>query len=307
MKNLKLKETLNSIFQNPQNWQNAAIGSILLTGKILGFIAISWGEIGIVLGLAVFLDFWAKRFFDGESRFPFSALNTGIGICFFLRSEIVFVYIFTVFLAIFSKYLIRFRGQHFLNPSYSAIFLTLVIFPQIAYTNPLQWGVGNIWPILLMVTLGSFVLWRAKALEISAVFFATFLACWAIFTQIQWFDFQNFILTGSFFIAAIFGFTDPRTIPRERIDRVFFAAQIAIWFFVLRHFINENYALFAGYFLVNLSEPAFQILGQNARKIFTGILFLTAAGLAGAHFLEFGILPDFLTNRCNQLFCRPVF
>ncbi len=296
---------------NPQLLQTFAIGSLLLVGgKYFGYVDIDWTEIFIVLSLILSLDFIFKYAATGKKAFPFSAVNSGIGICLFLRTANPWLYAFAAFMTIFSKHFVRFRGKHFLNPSYSAILLTIALFPYVAFTNPLQWG--SDWKVLTAISvLGSIVMWRVGFMDAVIAFFVSFFVWLNLFTTYSWEDLLILYLTGSFFIQMFFGFTDPATIPAKRIYRILFVTQISLLFFIFRLFINENYSFFAAYFFVQCMEVVFMYCEEKGVRnlvqgLFIGFCFLLLAGLSFQHSVKYnGVWPEVLTNRCTQLFCKP--
>jgi Na+-transporting NADH:ubiquinone oxidoreductase subunit NqrB len=298
---------------NPQILQNFAIGSLLLIGgKFWGYVSISWTAIGLIFLTVTTLDYFLRKTYFKKGGFPHAALNSGIGISLFLRTENLIVYFFTAVLAIISKYIIRIDDRHFFNPSYTAIFASLALFPQIAYTNPLQWG-SSPWVLLSMCTLGAIVLWRVRLLDAVLVFAASFLLIFSFLTEHSMEDYATLIFTGSFFIVMFFGFTDPKTIPETKIARYLFMIQIVVLFFIYRNYINENYSFFAAYATVNALELVFYWVkkhkspttAMHLRGILTGIFFVILLSISFEFKSLYGVFPEMLTNRCNQLICRP--
>jgi hypothetical protein len=298
-----------------QLYQTLAIGSFLLVGGVyLGYVDILWWQILLVLTTVVSLDYYLRVTLDQKSGFPFSAVNSAIGICLFLRTEWWPILFFAAIVAIASKYLFRSGDKHFFNPSYSAIFLVIAIFGNEAYVNHFQWGFE--WYTLLPILfLGVFVTWRAGLWDSVLAFWISLLVCLTLFVDYTVEDFTWLFLTGSFLIMSFHGFTDPATMPTQRRYRLLFGAQIAILFFICRQIINEGYSFFAAYFLVNLFEMGFwqlegkQWRGYDLRLLVQGgvtaLLFLILFTMSFIYYLETsGFWPELLTNRCVQLICQ---
>lgn len=298
-----------------QLYQSLAIGSFLLIGGVyLGYVDILWWHIVMVVLTVVTADYYLRVTIDNKSGFPFSAVNSAIGICLFLRTEWWPILFFAALFAIASKYLFRKGDKHFFNPSYTAVFLMVVIFANEAYVNHFQWG--HDWFVLLpILAMGLFVTVKAGLWDSVLAFWGTLLICLSLFVDYSHEDFVWLFLTGSFLIMSFHGFTDPATMPKKRSYRLLFAAQIAILFFILRQIINEGYSFFAAYFLVNLFEVGFWRLegktwkGYDVRMLIQGgvtvFLFLLLAGMSLYYYLETnGGLPRLLTNRCVQLICQ---
>ncbi len=295
--------------------QTLAIGSFLLIGGIiLGFVDIVWWQAVMVIITVVGFDYYLRTTLDDKPGFPFSAVNTAIGICLFLRSDWWIVLFVAALFAIASKYLFRVGDKHFFNPSYSAIFLMVVLFPNEAYVNHFQWG--HDWFVLLpILAMGLFVTIKTNLWDSVVTFWGVLLGCLVLFVDFTKEDFVWLFLTGSFLIMSFHGFTDPATIPKKRIYRLFFASQIAILFFILRQIINEGYSFFAAYFLVNLLEVGFWKLegekwkGYDLRLVLqaglAAVLFTILAIMSWLYYADTqGVWPRLLTNRCFQLFCQ---
>lgn len=295
--------------------QTIAIGSfLLLGGKAFGYVDISWLEMAVVFSTVIIVDVFLRWQIDKKWALPFAAINTGIGISLFLRSAHWPIYVFTGAVAIISKYLIRIDNKHFFNPSYSAIFIALVLFPKEAYVNHFQWG-NEAYVLIPILLMGSFVAWRAKVWDAVITFFVVWFVLLNLFMEYSTRDLWLVYLTGAFFIMAFHGFTDPATLPKKRSYRLLFVTQIAILFFILRQYINEGYSFFAAYFLVNTFEMAFWYLEQKQPKNKDWRLWiqggLTLALLAALTYLSVryyilsdGGWPILKSNRCAELFCQ---
>jgi len=313
----KIKAKYNSIAKTVslQLLQTIAIGSFLLFGGVfLGFINIAWWQVIMVLTVVAGLDYYLRKTIDDKHGFPFSAINSGIGICLFLRTEWWPILFFAALVAIASKYLLRSGNKHFFNPSYTAIFLMICLFGNEAYVNHFQWGFD--WIILLPILLmGVFVTFRAGLWDSVLAFWGTLLICLNLFVDYTSEDFVWLFLAGSFLIMSFHGFTDPATMPKMRRYRLLFAAQIAILFFICRQVINEGYSFFAAYFLVNLFEVGLWNLegkkwrGYDLRLIvqigLTLLLLLILVVMSLMYYFDTnGLWPRLLTNRCVKLFCQ---
>ncbi len=306
-----------SLVERPslQLWQALSISAFLLIGGLwLGYVDITWWQVVMVFAVVIGLDYFLRGYLDGKTGFPLSALNSGIGICLFLRTEWWMILFFAAIVAIASKYVLRIRDKHFFNPSYTAIFLMIVLFGNEAYVNHFQWG--SDWYVLLpILVMGLFVTYKAGLLDSVLVFWGTILLCLGLVVDFTSEDFVWLFLTGSFLIMSLHGFTDPATMPSVRKYRLLFAAQIAILFFVCRQVINEGYSFFAAYFLVNLFEVGLsQLEGKTWRGydlrflvqvVLTVFLALLLLGMSYSFYLATdGIWPELLTNRCVKFICQ---
>jgi Na+-translocating ferredoxin:NAD+ oxidoreductase RnfD subunit len=57
--------------------------------------------------------------------------------------------------------------------------------------------------------------------------------------------------------------TDPKTLLENKISRIIFGALVAIGFFILQFYINENYALLASLFLGTCIIPILSYFDQK--------------------------------------------
>ncbi len=300
---------------NPQILQTFVIGNLLIIGgKYFGFVDISWLNIAIVIGLCVVVDYAFRCVQNKETKFPHSAVNSAIGLCLFLRTTSIPIYVFAAVLAILSKHFIQIKGNHFFNPSYTAIFASIMMFPIVAYVNPLQWQTGSWTAVGIIALLGSLVMLRVGTFAIVTGYFVTFYAWIKLFTSHSWDDIKILFFSGSFFILVFHGLTDPAIIPKRKLHRLLYVTQISTLFFVYRLFINENYSFFLAYFTVNFLEMFFWKLENyeskigNWRTITQGAVTLIFFGLmvnsSYNHTQKYnGVWPELLTNRCIQPIC----
>lgn len=303
---------------NPQTLQllqTMVISSFLIVGTFwLKYVDIVWWQIVMVLTTTGVMDYFLCRLLKAKIRFPLSAINSGIGICLFLRTEWWPILFFTGIVAVTTKYVFHSGSKHFFNPSYTAMLLSLVLFSNKAFINHFQWGYD--WQVLLPIfLLGTFIVIKAKLWDSVLAFWGTLLLCLNLFVDYSIEDFVWLFLTGSFLIISFHGFTDPVTMPKVRPYRLLFAAQIAILFFICRQFVNEGYSFFVAYFLVNLFEVGLWHLESKTWRGFdlrllvqsglTVSLFLILFGTSYAFYLDTnGTWPQLLTNRCVQLICQ---
>ncbi len=301
---------------HPQFFQNFAIGFLLLFGgKFLGFVEIRWIDMLAVFASITIFDFLCHYFFYNKKIIPLSAINSGIGICFFLRTAVLPIYVFAAIVAILTKHLVRIKGRHFLNPSYTAVLVCWAMFPIVAYTNPVQWSGGGLWILAVIAAVGSIVMMRVGLFDVVLTYFLTFFLWLNLFTTYTFGDLQVLFLTGSFFIVAFFGLTDPAILPKKRLHRLMYVVQASMLFFICRLFLNENYSILIGYVIVTVLEIPFwhlesrQFMKFNARTFWqsltTVVIFVAMAGLSINYYLKHDhIWPEILTNRCLELVCQ---
>lgn len=319
-----MKKQLFTILGNIQVQQTLILSCILYIGVVFFSLDISPLEIFTVFTTVILLDFLFLNFYANDSssswKFPFSGVNAGFGICFFLRSFDLPVYIFAWIIAIVSKYLFRFSGRHFFNPSNIAVCTTLILFPQYTWLNTLQWG-NYTWEIswsyisvlLLVISLWSYMMFQVyrkfKFTYIYDLILPFLLLHFVLFFIIPYYEsFSSFFLffNVSFFVFTFFMLTDPKTVPMTSWGRIFYSFQVVLTFYVLQFMINENYAILWALFFNTILLPIIWNIEKN-RKVYTFFVFL----LFIIHIALIMLMlhkywyPDFaFDNICNQLICK---
>src|SRR5256885_3529649 len=165
-----------------------------------------------------------------------SAVITACGLTLLLRSDVWWIPPATAVAAIASKFTIRIRGRHFLNPANLGITAAMLVTPH-AWCSPAQWGEGGLL-LLWMFALGCMVAHRAFRSDVSLAFLASWIALRA--ARVLWLGQSGQVLlhqlaSGSLILFAFFMISDPKTTPRGRAARIAFAATVAAGAFALQH------------------------------------------------------------------------
>lgn len=169
-----------------------------------------------------------------------SAYISGISVGILLRSPEFWPYALCSALAIFSKYVIRWRGRHLWNPSNFAIVALLILAPEFVSTLSVQWG-NAFAPMLVVWVLGAFITYRVRRFHITAVYVVSFVI----------FSYWRSHITGHSFLAEVapitgpmyqlfifFMITDPKTTVKSRLGQCVVAFLVAAAEMVLR--LEEN-------------------------------------------------------------------
>jgi enediyne biosynthesis protein E5 len=151
-------------------------------------------------------------------RFPHlaSAYITGISVGILIRSPELSPYILCSALAIASKYAIRVRGRHLWNPSNLSVSVMLFFAPLSVASLSLQWG-NEIWPVIIIWSLGLVILYRLGRLHISlayALAFVLLAKARSWITGDAWLT-EVAPITGPMYqLFIFFMLTDPKTTTR---------------------------------------------------------------------------------------------
>lgn len=308
--------------KNPQVYQTFFLMIILNLWINYYWLYFDYTKFFIVFLSCIWFDAIFTRLSSGVWRWPYSGINAGFGISFFLRTDILILYVLAAFFAIASKYIFRINNKHFFNPSNFWVFTLLVLFPQITWTNPLQWWKINDLNALYFLILGMiFALW--------------FLVIWRVFVGVKknllWLVlpymgahilfYLIFADTGSliaftkwyspaFFVFTFFMLTDPQITPDNNWSKWYFAVNVALCIYILQYFINENYATLASLFIMTMTLPGARYLdtyiiykkctGENLFYIMIFLLLLIWLLLCIQILWPIDLVFD---NRCRELFC----
>ena len=161
---------------------------------------------------------------------PLSATISALSVLLLFRSSLVWAYPSVVILAVASKYFVRFRGRHWLNPTNFAVLVGTLFLP--GWLSSGQWGHLAILPLALG-GLGILVLLRAGRLDSALTFLAlsSALEC----ARILYYGyphpvdiFVHRLNNGALWLFTFYMLTDPQTTPQARWGRVLHASLVAL-------------------------------------------------------------------------------
>lgn len=181
-----------------------------------------------------------------------SALITALGLCLLLRSNSYQTMMVAGFLAISSKFLLRYRQKHFFNPANFGIIAALTLTND-AWVSPGQWGT-DWWYLLLFIGLGSVVLKQVGRWDTSIAFLLSYGTLEAVrnaWLGWSWDVWQHQFMSGSLLLFALFMLTDPRSIPNSKTGRLLWSLAIAISTFILQHYFYLSTAIFWSLFIIS--------------------------------------------------------
>ena len=218
---------------------------ILLIGQLtFGFLE-SYSRTALAILTSIAMELLLGRMLLGKWLNPASAYISGISIGMLLRSPEFWPYVICAMISITSKYVIRWRGRHLWNPSNFAICAMLLLAPYTVASLSVQWG-NTIWPMLVIWTLGSVIIYRLKRFHITFTYVASFI----------FFAWVRHLVTGHTFLAEVspitgpmyqlfifFMITDPPTTVRRKWGQVLVAFLVAFVEMVLRlmEFVHAPY------------------------------------------------------------------
>ena len=241
---------------------------ILLVGHLSYGILESYEKTGIAILVAIVAELVLGRIFLGKWLNLASAYISGISCGILVRSPALWPFALASLLSIMSKYVLRVKGRHLWNPSNFGICALLFLAPESVAALSVQWGNFK-WPLIVIWTLGSIIIWRANRIHISATYVASFFA----------FAFLRSYMTGDSWLAEIapitgpmyqlfvfFMVTDPKTTVKSKKWQcivVFFVAFVEM-LLRLNHVVHAPlYALF----LVGPAAMLIEIWLESRRRL----------------------------------------
>jgi len=184
-----------------------------------------------------------------DTRSVLSAVITCLGLSILLRADALWVHPLVASVAIASKFLLRIRGRHVLNPANLGVVLALTLLPG-TWVSAGQWG-HDLAAAVWFVMLGTLVTGQARRWETSWIFLATWLGLAALRTL--WLGQPPAVLlhqagNGALLLFAFFMISDPMTTPARRAARIVHAVTVAavafVWQFILFRTNGLVWALF---------------------------------------------------------------
>lgn len=212
------------------------ITCILLVGHLSYGILESYKKTALAIGAAIIAELILGRIFFGKWLNLASAYITGISVGILVRSPASWPYALCSVISIMSKYVLRVKGRHIWNPSNFGIAVLLFLAPETMAILSIQWG-NNLLPIVVIWTLGSIIIWRARRFHISATYVVSFFLFAFLRSWITGDPWQAEVapITGPMYqLFVFFMITDPKTTVRSRTGQCVVASCVALVEFILR-------------------------------------------------------------------------
>jgi len=225
------KRVLDSRFAPP-----VFITLILLVGNLSFGILESYSRTLLAIATSMMGELILGRTFLKKWPHPASAYITGISVGILLRSPAYWTYALCAALSITSKYALRFRNRHIWNPSNFGICAMLFLASDSVAGLSIQWG-NNLASLIVIWILGSVIVWRARRLNITATYVASFIALSFLRAWITGDPWQSEVspITGPMYqLFIFFMITDPKTTVRSRTGQSIVAVAIAVVEFFMR-------------------------------------------------------------------------
>lgn len=223
------------VFKDPRLFQITALGSFL----IFGILQLGWHHeltrLGALIVLTLGFQLIAIHLFKLPKDAWKSGLISALGLCLLFHTSELWIIVFASAVAIFSKYLIRWKGKHLFNPANIGIVLPMMLTNE-AWVSPGQWG-SEAMLAFFFLSAASMVLMKVGRIDTSLTFLITLfiLEYMRSVLYLEWGIDVVFhkMMNGSILLFAFFMITDPRTTPNTQKGRILWAALIALASFLL--------------------------------------------------------------------------
>jgi hypothetical protein len=215
-------------------WQVGVLGGVLGVGIVWLDFPLSWSIISATLASGILGEYGFNRLFGADrTPRPLSAVISALSVLLLFRSAVFWTYPLVTLIALSSKYCIRLRGQHFLNPTNCGILLGTLFLP--GWISSGQWG-HVAWLPLALGGLGILVLFRAGRLDSGLTFLGTTLLLELV--RLAYYGYpvatlNHHFQNGALWLFAFYMLTDPKTTPERRWARAVHASGVALLSFVL--------------------------------------------------------------------------
>jgi Na+-transporting NADH:ubiquinone oxidoreductase subunit NqrB len=252
-------QALSAARRDPRWLQVAFLGTFLSVGLASRDFPIWHGPLLFAAALGTQLA--CMRLLRLENVGMLSAVITACGLTLLLRSDVWWLPPLAAMAAIGSKFTVRIRGRHFLNPANLGITAAMLATSHV-WCSPAQWGEGGLL-LLWMFALGCMVAHRAFRSDVSLAFLGSWIALRA--ARVLWLGQSGQVLlhqlvSGSLILFTFFMISDPKTTPRGRTARLVFGAAVACGAFALQHVAYARNPLLWALLLSAPLTPLFDFL-----------------------------------------------
>lgn len=227
-------------------------------------------QIVTIVATACVLDMFLHLLIHRRRLFPLSAYITGLSLALLLNfAHGDLVPVLPVFLAISSKYVFTYNGDHVFNPSLFGVVGSLLLAGDSITTAPAyQWG--GTWGMSAFMVMAALTLFVFKVGRGWLV--GSFLGFYALQTALRAYVmrahlppemlFLGTISTPPFFLFTFFMLTDPKTSPSSRRGQITTAAAITL----VDLYLHTKQSVFT-FFYAAAAVAAARLLWLHARRL----------------------------------------
>lgn len=213
---------------DPRVYQIAILSALLVYGLIWLDFEVRLVNALAIVATALGVQYAGTRLWDLPKFDPKSALISGLSLCLLFRTNLPIVAVVAAYLAVGSKFVIRWEGKHVFNPTNFALVVILCL--DLGWVSPGQWG-REAYFAFLVACLGGLVVNRAARSDVTYAFLASYVAL--VLARALWLGDPlaiplHHLQNGALLIFAFFMISDPKTTPNSRAGRMIFAVMVAL-------------------------------------------------------------------------------
>ncbi|SDJ12686.1 NQR2, RnfD, RnfE family [Alteribacillus bidgolensis] len=243
------------MIRDPRSLQIIILTFFTLLGQLYLKFQVTPLQIIVTLITCTVLELLLTYMKDGNIGFPKSAIITGLSIALLLRADTFIPFLIVSFVAIGSKHLLQYKGNHIFNPSNIGIVAIILLFPKTVATAPLQWGF-YVALLFIIAIVGTYMVYKVKRFSTILSFLGGFTVAGSarVFFWDQSFrTIFNEFMWGGLLIFTFFMITDPKTSPKSTKGQISYGLVIAILGQIMIH-VEVNGALFISLALICLGR-----------------------------------------------------
>ncbi len=220
---------------------------VLVVAQVRYHMVGGYARLATALGTCLVVEALLSQFIRGKIVNLQSAYISGLSLTLLTKPQGGTLWPFVVggFLAIASKYVIQYRGNHLWNPTNFAITALLLAAPNRVSVLSHQWG-NDIATNLVIWCFGIVIAARVKVLHITLTYVVSFLALNSLRAALLGQPLLPELapITGPMYqLFVFFMITDPRTIVRDRRWQMAVAVLIALAETAIRFASDQAWAL----------------------------------------------------------------
>jgi Na+-translocating ferredoxin:NAD+ oxidoreductase RnfD subunit len=250
---------------DPRLYQIMSLGTLLSYGLLWLHFEVPVTQIAVTFGAALLAQYAGTRWHRLSSYDPLSAIVSAIGLCIFFRTNDLPIAALASFIAIGSKFLIRWKNKHIFNPTNFSLIVMMAT--GLGWISPGQWG-QIAWFGLLVVGLGSLVVTRAVRADVAFSFLSFYMGL--LILRALWLGDPltiplHQIASGTLLIFSFFMITDPKTTPDSQAGRILFTALVALCAVAIQYVLYRPHGILWGLLVCSPLVPLIDCLFPGSR------------------------------------------
>ena len=220
---------------------------VLVAAQLRYHMVGGYDRLAIALGSCLATEALLSWFTRGRVVNLLSAYISGLSLTLLIKPQGAALWPFVLggFLAIASKYVLQYRGNHLWNPTNFAITLLLLVVPNRISVLSHQWG-NDLATNLVIWAFGVVITWRVRVLHITLTYVAAYLVLNTLRAALlgQPVAAELAPITGPMYqLFVFFMITDPRTVVASRRGQVIVAVIIALVETLIRYAADQAWLL----------------------------------------------------------------